>query len=186
MPPSIIDKQLLLKWYLEDGLTDAQIAANLNIDRTAVVHSRKSLNLPSRNKIIFEHKFEHVLNTIKERFAVERVGSNDLIVHNKSVKTFISNYTENGHSKFRLTEKPDSGLVENKNFRLLDNGWYSPVWKNKCDVVMFVQYMHSDHMNFWMFSAQELDDLALQNLSLKADENLKYSSYMNRWSIFCV
>lgn len=184
MTQPIIDKELLIKWYTEEELTDEEIASRLNIDRTTVVHARKKLNLKSRNLLIFERNLEKVLMHLTQKYKVEINGTNDLIINNKKVKVFLSNFTENGISKFRLTEKPNSGLIENDNYLVLKNGWYRPIWKNKTDILLFVQLINNDKMNFWMFYSEELDEFKLQTLSLKAAEGLKYSSFMNRWSIF--
>jgi hypothetical protein len=181
----------LRRLYTDLHKTDIEIAEFFGVDRTTIVHLRKSHNITTR-KTVGEIGEEMAVKELKSRgYSVrdmnktDRLHPFDLLVNDSlRVEVKSSKVSADKLFNFALSEKPANKNVESENRIRLNSGRTKKLFRKTCDLMIFVGIEDNGDCHFFIMKPQELDDgLSILRISLNPFSKSKYNKARENWDL---
>ncbi|WP_258831478.1 hypothetical protein [Peribacillus frigoritolerans] len=181
----------LRRLYTDLHKTDIEIAEFFGVDRTTIVHMRKSHNITSR-KTIGEIGEEMVVKELKSRgYLVRNMNDEDklhpfdlLVNENLRIEVKSSTLSKDNGFTFSLSEKPSNKNVESENRIRLASGRTKKLFRKTCDLMIFVGIEDNGDCHFYLIDPYDLDDgLSVLRAPLNPSSKSKYNKGRENWSL---
>ena len=138
----ILTKNGVYQAYITDGLSDTEVAKRFGVCRTAVVHFRKKHGIPSRiysgevGEGIVACELQRVDLVVINMNMRSKIHPYDLLV-NGVVRIDVKSATlYQGHWRFSLSQKAETGIIEGDHYIRLNNGRMRKQFAKVCDFII--------------------------------------------------
>jgi hypothetical protein len=180
-----ITEMLLKHLYQKRGLTDSEIANFIGVDRTAIVHLRKSYEIPTRKGIgeIGEQyvagKLRRNGHEVKNMNDHDKTSLFDLLINDRIRIEVKTSSDINGRFHFSLTNKPECENKESDHRIFLKNGRSKKLYRKTCDYIVCLG-VRGKTVYPYVIPSNLVPD-RLQNIIIAPAKNNKYSEYFQKW-----
>lgn len=186
-------KNLLHKKYIQEKKTDKEIAKELGVDRTTIVHARKYHGIPTRESTGSTGEVE-VVRTLQER-------DFNVLNMNKMTKTFpfdlLINHYIRGEVKssavcndkgklrflFTLSEKEENNNIATSYRLKFSNGRTRKIYRKTCDFLILCGLSKAGNQFFIIPSSDIPDSQVTIGIPVLDNSQSKYYKYKNNWDL---
>lgn len=188
----VLSKEWLHKKYIIEGHSDKEIAAEIGVDRTTIVHHRKRHGIKTRiytgetGEILVLNELRKQGRSVINLNELTKTSPFDLLVDGCiRVDVKSAAITSRGSWSFPLTQPPESGIMPcNKLYCPTRTGRIKKDLSKTCDFVVLCCISKQKYF-FLIIPSREIP-LNLVSLFVSLSSTNKWLKWRNRWDLLDV
>jgi hypothetical protein len=180
-----ITEKLLKHLYVNRGLSDAEIASFVGLDRTAIVRMRNSFEIVARKSLgevgeeYVEEKLRELGHDVRNMNGHSKTSIFDLLADGGTRIEVKTAKNTNGSFVFSLSNKEECNQIESDYRIRLTNGRTRKLYRKTCDFIVCVGIKNNTFYPY-IIPSSEIND-KLQGIRISPSINTKYAHYYQQW-----
>lgn len=183
---SSIARDILFDEYVNNRMTDLEIAEKYGLTRTAISKMRKRVGVKSKDFTGQRGESLAIDELLSRGFKVENMNKKsmtypfDLLI-NDSIRIEVKSATLlDGYYRYILTESSENGNIESETRIRLNNGRTKKRFDKTCDFILLVGIDPATQNKFFLIPSNKLPE-SIQTIGIPSSLNSKYAVYNDRW-----